>query len=168
MPQTTGRRASLARADHRLAYSHAIAPAAGSGALERALLAALRLRRPQVLERLVEQAGAGACAQALSRLSPRQMVDALSLLPEAQRTAVYARLSPSARRRWRALAAERAADDMLTPRDAPELRKTRPAGTPSAAARQLLAWARPWLRSWPWRTRAATSAGLKGSSSLAA
>lgn len=108
MPHSTGRRASHQRADHRRLPSHAIIPSSGSSALERAILAALRQRRPQVLERLAEQAGAGAFARVLMRLSTRQMMDALSLLPPRQRGAVWARLSPAARRRWGGLAASTA------------------------------------------------------------
>lgn len=108
MPHSTGRRASHQRADHRRLPSHAIIPSSGSSALERAILAALRQRRPQVLERLAEQAGAGAFARVLMRLSTRQMMDALSLLPHRQRGAVWARLSPAARRRWGGLAASTA------------------------------------------------------------
>ncbi len=101
MPHTMGRPTPPKPAAQPFSlYSHAIAPAAGSGAFERALLAALRLRRPQVLERLLEQAGANAFAQALQDLTARQMVDAVSLLPREQQTLVCAHLPPTVRRQW--------------------------------------------------------------------
>lgn len=84
---------AIQRAPDPLKYSHAIPAAAAAGsALQRALLAALRLRRPQLLERLAQQSGAQDFAQALAALSTRQMADALSLLPPAQRAAVCAQL----------------------------------------------------------------------------
>jgi len=151
MLHPTGRRRATRLQPEVLKYSHAIAPAAGSGTLERALLAALRLRRPHVLERLAEQAGARAFARALAALSPRQMVDALSLLPTTQRAAVCAQLPPMARRHWHALA-------MTPEKDEPQQSSvTTPAPARTAAASGLLphgltlAW--PW-----WRGRPATGA----------
>jgi len=85
--------------------AHAIAPPPGSDALARALLAALRLRRPQLLQHLLEEAGAPAFARAVAAWSPLQLADALSLLPAAQRRAVVQALPALARRRWQAMAA---------------------------------------------------------------
>lgn len=150
MLHSTGRRRSTRPQPEVLKYSHAIAPAAGSGALERALLAALRLRRPQVLERLAEQAGARAFARALAALSTRQMVDALSLLPVAQRAAVCAQLPPAARRRWHALA-------VATEEDEPQQPSATVAGPAHTAAPGLLP--RGLTLAWPWRRgRQATGA----------
>ncbi|WP_227001371.1 hypothetical protein [Pulveribacter suum] len=153
MLHSTGRRRTARPQPEVLKYSHAIAPAAGSGALERALLAALRLRRPQVLERLAEQAGALAFASALAALSTRQMVDALLLLPGAQRAAVCAQLPPVARRRWHALAAQ---EETTEDRQQPAAAVPAPAHAGAARARLprglKLAW--PW-----WRGRSAASAG---------
>ncbi len=139
MLHSTGRRTPRQPADHRFSrYSHAIAPAAGSGALERAVLAALRQRRPQVLGRLAKQLGAQAFAQALAGLSTPQMVDALSLLPQPERAAVWAHMPPAARMRWRALAVVASQVD------------EQPQGEQAPAARRgLLPRAPAWI--WPWR-----------------
>ncbi len=126
---------AIQRAPDPLKYSHAIPAAAAAGsALQRALLAALRLRRPQLLERLAQQSGAQDFAQALAALSTRQMADALSLLPPAQRAAVCAQLPPAMRRHWQALAAGGLAE---TP--------PRTAAPPRLLPRRL---------AWPWRVRA--------------
>jgi len=151
MLHPTGRRRATRLQPEVLKYSHAIAPAAGSGTLERALLAALRLRRPHVLERLAEQAGARAFARALAALSTRQMVDALSLLPTTQRAAVCAQLPPMARRRWQALATTTEKDEPQHP-SITTRGQARTAAAPSLLPRGLaLAW--PW-----WRGRQANGA----------
>ena len=149
MPHPAGqRRPPRQSADHRFSrYSHAIAPAAGSGALERAMLAALRLRRPQVLGRLAEQMGAQAFAEAMAALSARQMVDALSLLPGPQRAAVWAHLPPAARKRWRTLAAV----------DNQRGESPQGGGEAPAKRRSLLPRAPAWI--WPWRALLARTAG---------
>ncbi|PWW45658.1 hypothetical protein DFR36_106148 [Melaminivora alkalimesophila] len=135
-------------------FTHAIAPTPGGGALLRATLAALRLHRPQVLERLVEQAGAREFAKVLARLSARQMVDALTLLPSGQRAAVCAALSPAARRKWHTLAAADLASEAAATHppmlEAPHLR---------ALAMRAAGWARS-LAAGPRRGKAGTAPGI--------
>ncbi|MBO9883902.1 hypothetical protein [Xanthomonas sp. D-109] len=67
--------------------------------LQRALRAAVAMRRTEALRHLLAAHGARAFALALSAQSPRVMADALSLLSVADRIRVRARLPHAAQRR---------------------------------------------------------------------
>lgn len=67
--------------------------------LQRALRAAVAMRRTEALRHLLAAHGARAFALALAAQSPRVMADALSLLPVADRIRVRARLPHAAQRR---------------------------------------------------------------------